>query len=80
VWWDFNYQREGNHSFVNGEVHKCTVGQGESGGKDKWIPMTVRKPNLSWGVWRKDLIKIKGELVKLGTSQWHNLRGCGKEC
>jgi hypothetical protein len=53
------YRRGGNHTFKIGKVHKCTVGQGSSREPDNWILMAVIMPNLSWGVWRDDLIQVK---------------------
>jgi hypothetical protein len=51
------YQRRGLCTFKIGHLHKCTVGQGGSGGPDNWIPMAVIMPNLSQGVRRDDSIK-----------------------
>ncbi len=31
------------------------------------------------GVQKKKLMEVKEELVKLGTTQWHNLNKCGPE-
>jgi hypothetical protein len=74
------YQWGGNHTFKIGKAHKSTVGQGDSRGPDNKIPMAVIMPNISWGVWRDNLIQVKEELVKLGERNWNNLNGCKKEC
>jgi hypothetical protein len=55
------------------------VGQGGSEEPDNWILMVVIQPNISWGVQKEKLVEVKEELVKLGTTQWHNLNKCGLE-
>jgi hypothetical protein len=42
--------------------------------------MVVIQPNVNWGVQKEELMEVKEELVKLGTTQWHNLNKCGSEC
>jgi hypothetical protein len=42
--------------------------------------MVVIQPNGNWGVQKEKLMEVKEELVKLGTTQWHNLNKCGLEC
>ncbi len=74
------YQRGGNHSFIIQKPHKCTVGQGERGEPDNQIPMVVIKPNINWGISKEKLIEVKQDLVKVGTTQWHNLSKCGTDC
>ncbi len=41
--------------------------------------MVVIKPNVNWGVQKEKLMEVKEELVKLGTTQWHNLNKGGSE-
>jgi hypothetical protein len=41
--------------------------------------MVVIQPNRNWGVRKERLMEVKEELVKLGTTQWHNLNKCGTE-
>jgi hypothetical protein len=74
------FQRARNHSFVFGtKLHRCMVGQGGSGEPDNQIPMAVIQPNVNWGVQKEKLMEVKEELVKLETTQWHNLNKCGSE-
>ena len=55
------------------------VGQGGSREPDNRIPMVVIQPNVNWGVQNEKLMEAKEGLVKLGTTQWHNLNKCGLE-
>jgi hypothetical protein len=41
--------------------------------------MVVIQPNKNWGVQKEKLMEVKEELVKLGTTQWHNLSKCVSE-
>jgi hypothetical protein len=41
--------------------------------------MVVIQPNVKWGVQKEMLMEVKVELVKLGTTQGHNLNKCGSE-
>ncbi len=82
MWWHLTCDllKRQNHSFVVGtKLHRCAVGQGESGGPNNWIPMVVIQQNVNWGVQKKKLMEVKEELVKLGMIQWHNLNKCGSE-
>jgi hypothetical protein len=42
--------------------------------------MVVMQPNRNLGVQKEKLMEVKEELVKLGTTQLHNLIECGMEC
>jgi hypothetical protein len=55
------------------------VGQVGSREPANQIPMVVIQPNVNWGVQNEKLMEVKEELVKLGTTQWHNLNKCGSE-
>ena len=75
------FQRGRNHSFIFGsKPHRCTVGQRGSGEPDNWISMVVVQPNRNWNVRKEKLMEVKDKFVKLGTTQWHNLKKCGREC
>jgi hypothetical protein len=56
------YRRGGNHSFIVQKPHKCTVGHGERGEPDNWIPMVVIKPNINWGIRKEKLMEVKQDL------------------
>ena len=41
--------------------------------------MVVIKPNINWGISKEKLMEVKQDLVKVGTTQWHNLSKCGTD-